>query len=663
MHLWQLFVENPLVTAALSVSAALGALAGGPRIYNAIRELIDRRKAKALAAALAQRAGVASFTAEDISRSIDKYIEPYCSQTDPSDEADLRNVVALAPLFKTIDDHIQLGGERRHLILLADSGMGKTTFCMNYFSREQAKKASVRRRVAIVPLGRSNSVEQLRRIEDKSDTIVFLDAFDEDPIALQDKNARLVDLMKVCGDFKNVIVTCRSQFFSKDDDIPKGSGIMYAAPRRAGQGREYPLHKLFLAPLSPSQIEKYLARNFPLFAASANFHRRRSARLLVKSIPELSVRPMLLELIPDLVRERRIISELFGLYEYLVQKWLERESDWIKTEDLFEISIELAIVIYLRDRNGQGDRISPEFLEGIADAHSHPLESWKLKSRSLLNRDIHGEYKFAHRSVMEYLYVVGAVKGDARCLSVEWTDLMKDLFVSWGNTASPETELRLEALLARDLKATKLLPLASPLRSPRRLSSSEPLQLLNRQNVSARHSRSIPLSWRNVSLAVEDWGEHLSSHAYEIFDPTNGLKWEVRDTYGITDTDEMDLYRETYVGTEFDPQMIHYANRLPSIEEMLSLWESEPYLRTRWGIGCVLNPEELYWLGDTTDSGPLCCSFGAAPIDNRNLRPLGARSHMDGRKMHLYQFAGHYGRVDGKAHKAISLRVVAENEG
>ncbi len=32
---------------------------------------------------------------------------------------------------------------------------------------------------------------------------------------------------------------------------------------------------------------------------------------------------MLLELLPDLVRERRSISELFGLYEFLVEKWLQ----------------------------------------------------------------------------------------------------------------------------------------------------------------------------------------------------------------------------------------------------------------------------------------------------------------------------------------------------
>lgn len=47
---------------------------------------------------------------------------------------------------------------------------------------------------------------------------------------------------------------------------------------------------------------------------------------MVAKVPELSVRPMLLELVPDLIKENKVITELFELYEYMIDRWLERES-------------------------------------------------------------------------------------------------------------------------------------------------------------------------------------------------------------------------------------------------------------------------------------------------------------------------------------------------
>lgn len=55
----------------------------------------------------------------------------------------------------------------------------------------------------------------------------------------------------------------------------------------------------------------------------------------------------------------------------------------------------------------------------------YPLDDWKLTRRSLLNRDAVGNYKFAHRSIMEYLFVHKFIQGDKSCVSVEWTDQMK----------------------------------------------------------------------------------------------------------------------------------------------------------------------------------------------------------------------------------------------
>ncbi len=235
--------------------------------------------------------------------------------------------------------------------------MGKTSFCINYYVREQKKKATKRKSIVIIPLGRSDVIEKIKNIQDKRNTILFLDAFDEAPEAVGNEQGHLTVLMTVASDFKNIVVTCRSQFFSSDDAIPKGSGIIYAGARKAGVRREFPLHKLFLAPLSSEQINRFLLKHFPYTSLSL-WRKRASARKLVDAIPELSVRPMLLELLPDLVREGQSIYQLFGLYRFLIEKWLQRERDWIDESDLLGISTELAVVMYTRQRSGEGDRIS-----------------------------------------------------------------------------------------------------------------------------------------------------------------------------------------------------------------------------------------------------------------------------------------------------------------
>jgi len=648
----------------LSILGFLAAVGGAIRLVNAVREWFDKKHARMLAEKMSENLGLGSLTAEEVAAACKNYIEPNCTQVDPSDDDDLRNVVALAPLFRTIDEHFALGGEKRHVILLADSGMGKTTFCLNYYAREMKKKKSVRRDIVIVPLGRGDGIEQLKKIQDRRNAVLFLDAFDEDPEAAEDHKDRLFKLMSAASGFRNIVLTCRSQFFSKDEDVPKGSGIVYAAPRRAGIPREFPLHKLFLAPLNASQIDIFLRKHFPRTRIT-NWGKRREARKLVDAIPELSVRPMLLELLPDLVRDRKVIDQLFGLYRYLVAQWLKRERDWIEEDDLLRISIEIAVVTFLRQKRGEGDRIEPSYLDEVSSNFHRPLETWKLKSRSLLNRDIEGMYKFAHRSVMEYLFLVAAIEGDPRCFGVEWTDLMKDLFVSWGNIKTKESEVRALQIFSFDLTETALFPLASPLRQPQRVSLSDCRGFLKNENISIRHSRKIPVAWRNIKLHVNIVSDDGKTKSYEVQDPTHGLVWLVNDVSQQRDGALRALYRDVYLapGSEVasevrnGSQMTGLVKRLPSIEELLMLWESEPYLEEVHGLAHVFDPDELYWLGDSGDSGPYLCSFSKVSVEQPYMKLVASRIDGSGRCVHLYEFQNRYAIVGKVQYRAMCVFV------
>jgi len=62
------------------------------------------------------------------------YIRPDCSNVDPSREDDMDNVIGLtADLFGEIDKFLAKKSIYRHMIILADSGMGKTSVLLNYY--------------------------------------------------------------------------------------------------------------------------------------------------------------------------------------------------------------------------------------------------------------------------------------------------------------------------------------------------------------------------------------------------------------------------------------------------------------------------------------------------------------------------------------------------
>ncbi len=427
---------------------------------------------------------------------------------------------------------------------------------------------------------------------------------------------------------------------------------MYAGPRRAGVPRELPLYKIFLAPFSREQIEIFIRRNFPFFSIS-NGALRRKARGLVEAIPELSVRPMLLELLPDLVREGRKVSELFELYSFLVDKWVLREKGWIEPEHLLGISTELAIVLLEKQQAGGGDRLSPDELGKIASQHSHPLDEWKLKSRSLLNRDIAGHYKFAHRSVLEFFIVRGIIQGDRRCFALDWTDLIKDLLVSWGQLNASNSTLLAQMIGSDSATRERLYSLASPLPIPSLRSAASVRDVLRKRDISRRHARTIPVAWRNCQYRVMTNGKSLQSLAYIIDDGTHGLRWFVNDTSQIEDASDRGIFREKYSSI----MRVAGGKRLPSLEEVITIWESEIYLSNETAVRRVFDDREVYWIGDSTEGGILCCSFGIESLAGFPLKLIGTRVAEGRRNLHVYEMLAKHGSVAGKQYEAMVVAI------
>ena len=372
------------------------------------------------------------FDEDAIHRFTSYFIEPNCQNIDPAGEAEIRFAgdSTKAPLFRILDRFIEMDTSYKHLMILADSGTEKTTSMLNYYARNERMRRK-KYHIAIIPLGHYHSDRLIADLLGKPEiepekTVIILDGFDEDILAIVDHYARIKELMHLCEKFKRVIITCRTQFFRMEDEIPKDTGIVRFGPRKLGEGKNYEFRKLYLSPFDDRDVRLYLRKRYPFWM----FRTSRKAMEIASKIPLLSVRPMLLAYIPELLYRHKI-SYTYQLYEIMIEAWLQRESMWINRDILREFSERLAIEIWLNPEKRKMERVPYEEPLQLAEKWGIKVMDWKLLTgRSLLNRDVEGNFKFAHRSIMEYLFVKRFLKLSYEDRpKLEWSDLMKSFLV------------------------------------------------------------------------------------------------------------------------------------------------------------------------------------------------------------------------------------------
>ena len=84
----------------------------------------------------------------------------------------------------------------------------------------------------------------------------------------------------------------------------------------------------------------------------------------------------------------------------------------------------LAINIYKKQKNRGMEKIPRREVVPFAKQWNIEYDEWKLTGRSLLNRDSEGNCKFAHRSIMEFLFTVQLAKNEKNRQNIILTDLM-----------------------------------------------------------------------------------------------------------------------------------------------------------------------------------------------------------------------------------------------
>ena len=411
----------------LLIMAALGGISGLKLIIGDASRFLDKRNL--------EKRLPSDYSPQLIKLKIQYYIWPDCQSVDPAQSDEARHTVAVRhDLCSTMDRLLKEDTVHKHYILLADTGMGKTSFLLNYFARHLRRLGKKSFNMELLPLGVPELQKRLKKINSPENTVLLLDAFDEDIEAIQNHVRRLSDIMQWTRNFYRVVITCRTQFFPGDEEVPVETGIIKVGPLALGEGPRFTFYKIYLSPFSDKQIQAYLKRRFRFWQKG----RRQQARDMVNKILNLAVRPLVLTYIDDLINSGKSFANCFEIYAIVIDAWLERERKFVENKEaLYKFSNKLAVELFANREKGQSERIHYSEIEPLAKRFGINLAIWQLTGRSLLNRDAEGNYKFAHRSFLEFLFAHQLIEGDQKALQVPieyWTEQVKSFLIdNYGN--------------------------------------------------------------------------------------------------------------------------------------------------------------------------------------------------------------------------------------
>ena len=334
---------------------------------------------------------------EESRKMIEKYYIPTRGQDiDPCNEEEIRenngkyNTEELIPfLCKRAFSEESFG---KHYIILADSGMGKTTFLVNLYRQYVLKNrfwSRDRMNMRFIPLSSETCMEQIQKIDNQGKTILLLDALDESKDAMINCDAFLKELLKHTENFYRIVITCRTHFFSNADNEPENTGLI-----RVGTGdKNLKFTKKYITPFTDREVNDYLRKRFRF-----QFEMQQKAKEIVNKVPAIMARPLILNWIDCLLETDDQLHFTYEIYKTIIDRWINREPEALTKGRLFVLSQRIAVWMMIHATTC----VPSAVVEGMAAEKEIDLLPIVAKSRSLLNRNSNGDYKFAHRSFLEY---------------------------------------------------------------------------------------------------------------------------------------------------------------------------------------------------------------------------------------------------------------------
>ena len=236
-------------------------------------------------------------------------------------------------------------------------------------------------------------------------SILILDALDENLQASEDFEAFRTKLEEVIAPFKFVVITCRSQFFPNEDEMPEYSNIRINTTNK----NLLSYNKIYICPFSPSDITLYISKKYKGWG-SKNRQLRKQAIAIIEKCKHLMARPVLLSYIDDLIDENRNYTTESDIYETLIKRWLKREVGNIpdnavrkdRYNELVAFSQKLAERMYQNWRETGDFRLDGQTMNDFCQKNHFDKIHYQFRRRSLINHDAAGAFKFSHKSFLEY---------------------------------------------------------------------------------------------------------------------------------------------------------------------------------------------------------------------------------------------------------------------
>nr|VFJ90908.1 MAG: Formylglycine-generating enzyme, required for sulfatase activity, contains SUMF1/FGE domain [Candidatus Kentron sp. LFY] len=428
---------------------------------------LDRKRSVGLRGKIAQELDALSDTFGPVLDLVSCYVEPFCQDHSPTDDPKDRRPIShiRAPVFSTINTFLKGDSSRftdssRRMFVLSDPGMGKTSLLMMIKLTHLAGFWPQGYDCLLLKLGK-DTLDVVWQHSDKTNTVLLLDALDEDPLALGNVEKRLLEILEAAGDYYRVIVSCRTRSLFSAATYPSD----YPGEIRIG---DHACLLAFLNTFDYEQVVDYLTKRFPHHLCDILVHcsdsLRREARHLVDEMGAQCFSPLLLAHIDDIMAVWLRKSDPYSLYLALFHGWIAREEarlyklrrkklgNPLDRRDLWTLFTTIAVFLQRRGEHSLSRaalyQLENDFSPPVANLDS--LAYFDTGDRSLLNRNTAGDFRFIHCSIQEFLV--------AHSILIGQTDIIGD--------AIPVTDQILMFLKAANVMDLDL---------PKRLNSTQPL--------------------------------------------------------------------------------------------------------------------------------------------------------------------------------------------
>lgn len=305
------------------------------------------------------------------------------------------------------------GTWKRRFAILGGTGMGKSTFSaylfykyINYYKYKECKYP-----ICIKYLGQKDVMSDLRKMSEKNDvsqSILILDALDENRDAANDTKAFLEEIEEITDKYRMVILTSRTQFFpNKESEPTKGNVI-----QNSHSNRFLFWERIYISPFDKEETQRYLETKFKVPSKEYS-----KAIIIADLSNDLMMRPMILSYVDYLLdlADNKIIM-VSEIYVRIIDKWLsdECEGQALGKSDLFAFSKNLSFYIYEKWKQSGDSYVTEEEFQNFLSQNNYQDIPYSFRGRSLVNRRGDGSVKFSHKSIWEFFLAINSIENPGK---------------------------------------------------------------------------------------------------------------------------------------------------------------------------------------------------------------------------------------------------------